>query len=544
MMASILRRSARHLASALGLSAAALAASAVMAGGAAAADRALVVGIGTYQNLPPELFLHGPKNDILAMQGLLTKTLGFAPETVKVLKDGEATREAVLGQIQQWLIDGTKPGDRVYFYFSGHGLQVKDLNGDEEDGMDEALAPFDIKPGDTDFTNTILDDDLEPLLEKLRDRQVTVVIDACHSGTISRSLTVDVAKGIEGARYLPRPFAKPIDQKLTRGIRIDTGVIDKPAKLTEAGITTWSAAAPYQVAWDDTRLPEDKRNGVFTTAYIAGSQAGKADANGNGLISNAELFEFVKTESAAYCKTQKNCENLDPQLETQAAALGASVAKPETKPQTVVTPVKIENNTVEVPPDPAYAATSGQTVETPTTTPATAYAAAPAYVDANPVAAVTDIVGKPETGAVVVKLDHAGPMKKGDVFHISVTSKTAGNLILLDVNGKGEATQIFPNEFAKKITPLKAGSTLTIPDDYYGFDFEADGNGESVLVALVVSDPVDLKDVAPATRGLKATTAARDTVSSIVTRLQKTWTGDLDTRGIQWSMGTLKYTIE
>ncbi|SIQ00410.1 protein of unknown function [Rhizobium sp. RU20A] len=518
-----------------------LATTALAAGPATAADRALLIGIGTYQNLPPELFLHGPKNDVVAMQGLLTKTLGFAPETIKVLKDGEATRDTVTGQIQQWLIDGTKPGDRVYLYFSGHGLQVKDLSGDEEDGMDEALAPFDIKPGDTDFTNTILDDELEPLLAKLKDRQVTVVIDACHSGTISRSLSVDVANGIEGARYLPRPFAKPVDQKLTRGIRIDTGVIDKPAKLTEAGITTWSAAAPYQVAWDDTRLPEDKRHGVFTTAYIAGSEPGKADANSNGLISNAELFEYVKAESAAYCKTQKNCQNLDPQLETQAGALGVSVAKPEAKPQTVVTPVKIENNKVEVPADPAYTATPGQT-----TTPAVTNiaAAAPAYVDANPLAAVTDIVGKPDTGEVVVKLDRTGPMKKGDVFHISVTSKKAGNLILLDVNGKGEATQIFPNEFAQKITPLTPDSTLTIPDDYYGFDFEADGKGDSVLVALVVSDPVDLKDVAPATRGLKAASAARETVSSIVTRLQKTWTGDLDTRGIQWQMGTLTYTIE
>ncbi len=543
MMVPKIRR-LRPFLSSLALSCAGVAATGLAATGAAAADRALVIGIGTYQNLPPDLFLHGPKNDILAIQGLLTKTLGYAPDTVKVLKDGEATRDAVLGQIQSWLIDGTKPGDRVYLYFSGHGLQVKDLNGDEEDGMDEALAPFDIKPGDTDFTNTILDDDLEPLLEKLKDRQVTVVIDACHSGTISRSLTVDVAKGIEGARYLPRPFAKPVDQKLTRGIRIDTGVIDKPAKLTEAGITTWSAAAPYQVAWDDTRLPEDKRNGVFTTAYIAGSQPGKADANGNGLISNAELFEFVKAESAAYCKTQKNCENLDPQLETQTGALGASVAKPEAKPQTVVAPVKIENNKVEPPADAAYVATPQTTTQTTTPAATTAYATAPAYVDANPVAAVTDIVGKPDTGDVVVKIDHAGAMKKGDVFHVSVTSKQAGNLILLDVNGKGEATQIFPNEFAKKITPLKPGKTLTIPDDYYGFDFEADGNGESVFVALVVSDPVDLKDVAPATRGLKAPTAARDTVATIVGKLQKTWTGDLDTRGIKWSMGTLKYTVE
>jgi hypothetical protein len=135
-------------------------------------------------------------------------------------------------------------------------------------------------------------------------------------------------------------------------------------------------------------------------------------------------------------------------------------------------------------------------------------------------------------------------LKKGQSFKISVTSQYDGNLVLLDVNGEGIATQIFPNDMAKKITPLSAGSTLTIPDDYYGFDFEADGSGENMLVAIVVSDAVDLKDVAPSAQGLSAALDARQSLSAIVARLQKTWTGDTENRGVRWSLGTLKYTIE
>jgi len=498
---------------------------------ARAEDRALLIGIGTYENLPEDMFLHGPKNDVKAIQALLTGTLSFKPEAIRVLTDEKASRQAMLSSMDEWLVAGTVPGDRVYLYFSGHGLQVKDVSGDEEDGMDEAISTYDIKADDTDWTNVILDDDLEAVLEKLKGRAVTLVIDACHSGTISRSLSTEAVSGLKGARYLPRPFAQAAKQKATRGLRIDLGVIDKPAELTAGGVTAWSAAAPYQVAWDDVRLPIEDRHGVFTSAYIAGYTPTESDGNGNGLVSNAELFEYVTKKSKEYCSAQENCDNLDPQLESVPDALGTSVAKPE--------PYKAEQTATDQPqnkpedkPEPVYLQAKVEA------------GVAPAYVDADPVAAIGDIVGKVDTGDVTVSLDTGPMLKKGQAFKISVISQYDGNLVLLDVNKEGVATQIFPNDMAKKITPLSAGSTLTIPDDYYGFDFEADGSGENMLVAIVVGDAVDLKDVVPSAQGLNAELDARQTLSDIVARLQKTWTGDAENRGVRWSLGTLKYTIE
>jgi hypothetical protein len=504
-----------------------LASLATQAPAAKAEDRALVIGIGTYENLPEDMFLHGPKNDVKAIEALLTGTLRFKPEAVRVLTDEKATRQAMLSSMDEWLVAGTAPGDRVYLYFSGHGLQVKDVSGDEEDGMDEAISTYDIKAGDDDWTNVILDDDLEAVLEKLKGRAVTLVIDACHSGTISRSLSPQAVSGLKGARYLPRPFARTGKQPVTRGLRIDLGVVDKPAQLTAGGLTAWSAAAAYQVAWDDVRLPIEERHGVFTSAYIAGYTPRESDANGNGLVSNAELFEYVTRKSKEYCSTLEGCDNLDPQLESVPEALGTSIAKPE--------PYRAEQTSADQPkdkPEPVY-----QEVKVEA-------GVAPAYVDANPVTAIGDIVGKADTGEVTVRLDTGPTLKKGQVFKISVTSQYDGNLVLLDVNGKGIATQIFPNDMAQKITPLSAGSTLTIPDDYYGFDFEADGSGENMLVAIVVSDAVDLKDVAPSAQGLNAELDARQSLSEIVARLQKTWTGDAENRGVHWSLGSLKYTVE
>ncbi|OMQ44829.1 caspase family protein [Ensifer sp. 1H6] len=297
-----------------------------------AADRALLIGIGNYQNLPPKLFLHGPKNDLVAMEGLLTGTLGFDRSAIRVLKDEQATGAAILSSIEEWLVAGTQPGDRAYLYYSGHGLQVTDLDDDEDDGMDEALAPFDLVAKNKDWDGAITDDELDAILERLKGRAVTLVIDACHSGTISRSLSNDVSAGIDGARFLPRPVAKPVEQALTRGLRIDLGVVDKPAHVNESGTVAWSASAPYQVAWDDVRLPVESRHGVFTAAYVAGQMGAAADANANGLTSNAELFEYVTVQSAAYCASQKKMrdprpatgdEGAEPRCQCHSAGTGA-----------------------------------------------------------------------------------------------------------------------------------------------------------------------------------------------------------------------------
>ncbi|RDL51933.1 hypothetical protein BLJAPNOD_03080 [Ensifer sp. M14] len=484
---------------------------------ALAADRALLIGIGSYQNLQPKLFLHGPKNDLVAMDRLLTGTLGFDRSAIRVLKDEQATRATILSSIEEWLVAGTEPGDRAYLYYSGHGLQVADADGEEDDGLDEALAPFDVVSGPKDWDGAVTDDELDAILERLKGRAVTLVIDACHSDKISRSLSGEVSVGIDGARFLARPEAKPVEQALTRGLRIDLGVVDKPARVNESGIVAWSASAPYQVAWDDVRLPIEGRHGVFTEAYVAGQTGAAADANANGLTSNAELFEYVTAQSASYCASQEKCETLDPQLEMKAQSLGASA----------VVPVQAGTEATA-----RYQPVAGD-------------GAAPAsYQDANAVDAVGDIVGKANAGDVRISINRPTTMKAGDVFKLTVASKVAGSLILIDVNANGAATQIFPNEFAQKITPLAADVPLTLPDEYYGFDFEASGKGESAFVALVVSDAVDLSDVAPKTRGLKIELNARETLSEIVSRLQQAWTDDLEKRAIRWSVGTLRYHVE
>jgi hypothetical protein len=495
-----------------------------------AADRALLIGIGTYATLPEKMFLEGPKNDVPLIEKLLKEKQGYAADSIRILLDKDATRAAILASIDEWLINGTQPGDRVYLYFSGHGLQVKDVSGDEEDGLDEALSTFDIAAGDGDWSNVILDDEIDAALAKLKDRAVSIVIDACHSGTISRSLSTNVGEALESARFLPRPFAKPVDAVKMRGLRIDVAVVDKPDIARQNGVEAWSAASSYQVAWDDTRLPPEERHGVFTLSYVNGHEISVADSNGNSIVSNAELLEYVKKQSQSYCSAQTQCQGLDPQLEVNYALLGASAVTPADEGGQYQQP-QTGGDTQQQTPD--YGKVEKVKVENTQQT---------AYVAADPVDAVGDILGKPQTGDVKVALS-SDYLKNGDVFKITVTSSTGGHLILYDVDKDGKATQIFPNEAAKKITPLSANVPLTIPDDYYGFDFEAEGPSENVLVAIVVADDVDLTKVAPNDYGLTKELDARTTIADIAGTLKQTWTRDAENRSVNWSLGLLKYAI-
>lgn len=486
---------------------------------ATAADRALLIGIGTYATLPEKMFLEGPKNDVPLIEKLLKEKQGYAADSIRILRDQDASRAAILASIDEWLVNGTQPGDRVYLYFSGHGLQVKDASGDEEDGLDEALSTYDIAAGDGDWKNVILDDEIDAMLAKLKDRAVSIVIDACHSGTISRSLSTKVGDVMESARFLPRPHAKPVEEVKMRGLRVDVAVVDKPDIVKQNGVEAWSAASSYQVAWDDTRLPPEERHGVFTLSYVNGHEISAADSNGNGIVSNAELLEYVKKQSQTYCAAQNQCQGLDPQLEVNYALLGASAVTPtaETAQQQTPDYGKVEEVKVE------------NTQQT-------------AYVAADPVDAVGDILGKPQTGDVKVALS-SDYLKNGDSFRITVTSATGGHLILYDVDKDGKATQIFPNESAKKITRLAPNTPITIPDDYYGFDFEAEGPSENVLVAIVVADDVDVTNVAPADYGLTKELDARTTIADIAGTLKQTWTRDTENRSVNWSLGLLKYAV-
>ncbi len=164
------------------------AASAAATGGV---KRALIVAIADYAPKGPGgADLPGCERDAERMQKLLTEKFGFDAKNIELLADTAATKDAIEAALIR-LADACGPNDSAVFYYSGHGAQVPDLDGDEDDGWDEALVGADPVPAGTQSTESrlsryVTDDRIAEILRRFKTDNVTVIFDSCHSGTAVR----------------------------------------------------------------------------------------------------------------------------------------------------------------------------------------------------------------------------------------------------------------------------------------------------------------------------------------------------------------------
>eukprot|EP01065_Artemidia_motanka_P007319 TRINITY_DN13623_c0_g1_i1.p1 TRINITY_DN13623_c0_g1~~TRINITY_DN13623_c0_g1_i1.p1 ORF type:complete len:437 (+),score=131.31 TRINITY_DN13623_c0_g1_i1:110-1420(+) len=145
--------------------------------------RALLIGIN-YQGQGPDIELEGAANDALRMRDfLINRQLGWpsGPDHMRVLLNHEANRKAIV-EGMKWLCWGARPGDSLFFFFAGHGSQTPDLDGDEDDGLDETILPVDFRDPQQGH---ILDDLMWEIMVKPLPAgcRLTAVMDCCHSGT-------------------------------------------------------------------------------------------------------------------------------------------------------------------------------------------------------------------------------------------------------------------------------------------------------------------------------------------------------------------------
>lgn len=129
--------------------------------------------------------LDGSVNDVLLMKKHLIERCGFPSSCIVMLTEEERdydhipTRKNIIGALR-WLVQDCQPGDSLVFHYSGHGSQVRDRDGDECDGYDEALVPLDYKT-----QGKILDDEINATIVRPLPRGATLhaIIDTCFSGT-------------------------------------------------------------------------------------------------------------------------------------------------------------------------------------------------------------------------------------------------------------------------------------------------------------------------------------------------------------------------
>lgn len=236
--------------------------------------RALLVGVNQYAN--PKYNLRGAVEDVLAMKAFIKQKYGFAEEEIHTLLNEQATRQNILAEFRHWLIAGTQAGERVFFHYSGHGYHMPDDNGDEDDGEDETLAPYDVTER---LENQIRDDEINTLIAQLSGRLAVLLFDSCHSGTVSRDLGVSNVNGAQ-ARLLPNIAA--LDTANARGASTadDRVLAKRDLKLVNikqagaaSGVLVLSAAQATQRAYSIKTLQGGMRGAL--SLYFVELQQGR-----------------------------------------------------------------------------------------------------------------------------------------------------------------------------------------------------------------------------------------------------------------------------
>lgn len=413
----------------------------VRATSARAADRALVVGVEKYgDSRVPET--PGCVLDATQTAKFLETKYGFAGTAIKVLTNEQATAANIEHEFRQWLIAGTQPGDRVFFLYAGHGSQLPDDNGDEEDGLDETIAPYDVNP--ETGSGEIRDDVFDELIALLSGRRAVLVFDSCHSGTISRDIPkLHAFPRGGGARYLPRPdqFKALAAREATaysvegaprsRDLKRVGGFLDSSKVKTLSGVVVISAAASTQRAYP---------------LEVGGSLRG------------ALSYVFADEQQGSL----PTLRDLKSRVAKRIGSLQASgTLDGDQQPQFDVI------STVALDDEPLFA-----TAES-----------APAIALTNPISPMrlTLTTGENKT------LYHAG-----EKVTYQITSDTAGYLYLLVFSRNDVATCIFPNDNDRD-NQIAPGSHTIPRANTYEFPV-GEPFGRDVFVALVTKDRINIGD--------------------------------------------------
>jgi peptidoglycan hydrolase-like protein with peptidoglycan-binding domain len=191
--------------------------------------------------------------------------LGYESTT---LLDEDATSDAVIEAIARSASE-LGDGDILLLTYSGHGGQVKDVNRDEADALDETWVLYD---------RQLVDDELYQLWSQF-DAGVRIVVlsDSCHSGTVVKVHNALVHR--DAARGVPGTKDGVLGDK-PRNLPLDVQARDEAEHAAVYRTVQWLAGAKSESdiaasvllisGCQDNQLSYDgPRNGRFTTELLA-----------------------------------------------------------------------------------------------------------------------------------------------------------------------------------------------------------------------------------------------------------------------------------
>lgn len=267
---------------------------------ASAEIRALIVTVAQYTAPIPSL--EGPPNDAAALKSVLEAQ---GAKDIVSLSDAQATRASIRAQLEA-LGQRAKPGDWVIFYYAGHGSQAKSRDPTEADGMDEFLALGGFRVAKPDPNQFVLDNDLRGWLINFFPTTVNVlqIADACHSGTMNRSLVA--ATPFKRRSALDNPMAISLPPSPADPMAVAPAGVDPP-NLVYVG-----AAQDNQFALEGPLPRGDSPPRGLLTYALEGALKDRrpngrlaADADDDGKLSLAELTSSLESRTRELSSTQQ-----------------------------------------------------------------------------------------------------------------------------------------------------------------------------------------------------------------------------------------------
>lgn len=234
------------------------------------AKLALCIGINDYPGTDSDLA--GCVNDANDWAGLLRKR----DFTVKMMLNKEATGNGMRKALKSLVSDARK-GDSIVIQYSGHGSFVPDVHGDEPDGTDECLCPYDIaKHG------PITDDELYDIFSRLSPGIKAVMIsDSCHSGTVTRFAPITTPPTITGkiapqrtVRFLPPTVYLPKSKASKLGLRRQIRRSSPPGRI---GALLMAGCQDVEYSYD--AYFQGRPNGAFSFVAIRALSKLRPSAN-------------------------------------------------------------------------------------------------------------------------------------------------------------------------------------------------------------------------------------------------------------------------
>jgi metacaspase-1 len=223
-----------------------------------ARQRALLIGVADVPNNE----LPGIDLDIDNMKKV-AEVMGFASGDIKVLFNEQATYANVRQALATWVRNGVGQGDHVLIYFSGHGTRVPDP--ENAGGVDDALVLHDVErvhlQGKATLKNVLIGHEFGAALAAIPSHDVLVLVDACHSGSATRNLTLGNARlgvGSGVQKFFSYPGMPTGSTGMTRGFRAASGSENYAA---------------LSAARDDEFAVGTEQGGLFTLGVVEAIQS-------------------------------------------------------------------------------------------------------------------------------------------------------------------------------------------------------------------------------------------------------------------------------